>query len=433
MGGSAPLVSITGLSSSGEGVGRLEDGRVVFVEGALPGERVELIVLDEQKRFVRASVAQIVEASRDRVSPECAHFAKCGGCQWQHLRYSGQLAAKATIIRDALERIGGFESDQLKSVEVVPSPNPFGYRARARWVESDSGLGYRGKASREVVPVKACPVLVPSAEEALGRQNLRLQEAAQREASESSEADALSAPKTKRGQRRRPAPKEWVVTAGSEGAALVEPVTKGRRKDAQSDSVAIHVAGERLRVGSQSFVQGNSLLWDVFAKAVVAACMAGVRESERMRFVELYSGGGFFTLPLARAGASGCALESDASAIADLKVNLRSAGLDDRVEVVSGRVEGRKDLARRITDSDCLLVDPPRTGLEEKVCATIVRVGPPRFVYVSCDPATLARDLKRLVAGGYEIVSLEGYDLFPQTPHVETVVQLQRTAPIPSR
>jgi 23S rRNA (uracil1939-C5)-methyltransferase len=147
------------------------------------------------------------------------------------------------------------------------------------------------------------------------------------------------------------------------------------------------------------------------------------------RFVELYCGIGFLTLPLARRGLRGVAIESDRSAVADLACNLASAGLTDRVEVIAGRVETRRDLARRFEASDLLLVDPPRAGLAARVRDAIVSSGPPRIVYVSCDPATLARDLRLFSEAGYALASFRAFDLFPQTPHVEVVVRLERARP----
>ena len=408
-------ILITGLASGGDSVGRTADGRVVFVDGGVPGERVELMDARVQKRMIRAKVGRVVEASPNRVAPRCAHFGTCGGCRWQHVAYSAQLESKLTIVRDALERIGGLTVEH--EVTIVPSPDPYAYRARARWVESPEGLGYRVRGSRELVPVESCPVLVPRAERALTE---RAESIARREGDE------------ERPGKRRLRGAEWVVTAGLEPRALVQSVgTKASGRDRGKDfgSVSIEACGERLRVSSGSFVQGNALLWNDFATLVRQECLrdlGGSSDRSPRRFVELYAGIGFFTLPLARAGLSGVALESDRSAVADLKFNLRQAGLEASIEVLSGRVETRNDLAARFASADVLLIDPPRIGLEPGVRDIIAKSGPARFVYVSCDPATLARDLKELCGAGYSIDSLRAVDLFPQTPHVESVVRLER-------
>ena len=148
-----------------------------------------------------------------------------------------------------------------------------------------------------------------------------------------------------------------------------------------------------------------------------------------MRFVELYCGVGFFTIPLARRGATGVVLESDPDALRDLAGNLRHAELEDRVEVLSGRAEERRDLVDRLRRADVLLVDPPRAGLEARVRAAIGVARPPRVVYLSCNPATLARDLAELGSAGYQLSALQAFDLFPQTPHVETLAELTLASP----
>lgn len=436
-------VVITGFASGGEGVGRLSDGRVVFVEGGIPGERVELLDVRRQKKLLRARAGRVVLAGRDRVEPRCVHFGACGGCRWQHVRYSAQLAAKRQIVIDALRRIGGFDVDE-DALEIVPSPDAYGYRARARWVESVDGLGYRVRGSRSVSPVESCPVLVPAAEAALVERVSSLATGPDAEGQSGSDAIShpvhpeshapapASAPAPKpspgRGAGRRRA-REWVVTVGSEGPALVRRAGQGRqaRQDRQGPrAVSIEACGETLRVSAESFVQGNALLWDALASAVLEACTTALEASEGKRFVELYAGIGFFTLPLARRFARGLALESDHSGLADLTYNLRRAGLAEKVEVLAGRVETRGDLGARLEGADLLLVDPPRVGLEARVLEAIAAFGPPRVVYVSCDPGTLARDLRALAAAGYEIASLRAFDLFPQTPHVETIVRLER-------
>ncbi len=414
-------VELTGLAAGGDAVGRLADGRVVFVEGGLPGERVRLDSVRPAKRFVRARAAKIERPSPDRVEPRCPHFGACGGCRWQHLRYPAQVEAKRNILRDALERIGGFRGgvDFDPDFELVASPRAYGYRARARFVASKAGPGFRAYRSRLISPIEACPVLVPHAEAGL--------------------RDVVS-------RRSTVESGEWLLTAGSSADVLVVPArshTSSRRSGdvdptGEATSISLEVAGETLRVSGRSFVQANALLWEPLVAAVVRACLAPAavrleatdaagQQSRPGRFAELYAGIGFFTVPLARAGARGVAIESDRSALADLRSNLRAAGLGDRVEIVPERVERLRDLRQRLDGVDWLLADPPRVGLEVEVCRTIAETGPARFVYLSCDPATLARDLKRLVDAGYAIETLQGFDLFPQTPHVECLVRLTRT------
>ncbi len=408
-----PVVRILSLAAGGDGVGRLADGCVVFVEGSAPGDLVEIEGLVRKKRLARARVARVLEASDRRTSPRCEHFGRCGGCCWQHVGYDAQLEAKRRIASDALERIAGIELEG--ELEIVASPRPYGYRARARLVEGPCGLGYRRRGTHEIESIRECPILVPAAEERL-RESVRADAAAQRDAP--SDSDAA-------GTRRRSRAREWTLLAGSKGGAELVATGSG---SSSSEGVWIELLGESLRVGPESFLQGNAWLWEPLARAVLEAAVSGARGADPAKhaLVELYAGIGFFTLPLARAGFRGMALESDRSALDDLAVNLARAGLEDRIEVVPGRIERRRDLARRLGSAGLLVLDPPRTGLDARVRRAIGTSGPERVVYVSCDPATLARDLRELLATGYRMTSARAFDLFPQTAHVEVVATLER-------
>lgn len=399
------VVEVTSLSSAGDGVARLEDGRVVFVAGGVPGDRVALEINEQRKRFVKAEIARILEPGPGRTQPQCAHFGECGGCLWQHVEYDVQLAAKRKSVKDALERIGGVTLED--EIELVPSPSPYGYRGRARLVECEGGVGYRVRGGEGARAVLACPVLVSSAEAVLVARGEAVREA-----------------KGPSGRRAR----EWVVTTGSDGTSIVTPA--GTRKKARSEAgaakrVSIEVAGSRLWVSGDSFVQGNVLLWEALVGAVVSACL-GDDLGPGARFVELHAGAGFFTLPLAEAGLFGAAIESAPSAVDDLRGNLAVAEKTQSVEVVAGRAEARRDLSRRFAGADLALVDPPRTGLEKPVREALAENGPRRLVYLSCDPGTLARDLAELTKAGFEVQAVQAFDLFPQTPHVETLVTLER-------
>ncbi len=417
---------VTGLSSGGEGVARMPDGRVVFIDGGVPGDLIEIADLTSRKRMARASIGRIVERSPDRGEPRCSHFGHCGGCRWQHIQYAAQLDAKRTLVRDALERIGGFKI--VDEIDVIGSPDPYSYRARARLVESRGRLGYRMRGSHDLQGIVECPILVPPAQDALAE----LLESVKEDPSASH--DGESRPNA----RRRQPISEWVISAGSQGPAIHRKIEKMRpRKNGGnratqpgSGSVMLEVLGERIRASDTSFIQGNALLWDALAGEVCAQVMLPTRaaggEAGPRNFVELYAGIGFLTLPLARRGLSGVAIESEPSAVSDLIENLSVAGFAKQVEVIEGRVESRRDLAKRIAHGDLLLLDPPRIGLAANLRDAIATAGPPRLVYVSCDPATLARDLRVFGNAGYELGSVRVLDMFPQTPHVEVVARLER-------
>ena len=413
---------VTGLASGGDGVGRLSDGRVVFVDGGVPGDLLELVDFVAKKKMARARVGRVLEPSPDRTQPRCSHFDACGGCRWQHVRYEAQLDAKRSIVRDALERIGGLVLEH--DIEILGSPDPYGYRARARLVESGGTVGYRMRGSHVIQGIDECPILVPAAQEALGR--VVRSDADEGRHPDNANTNANTNVETPASMRKRNSITEWIVSAGTSGSATVHKVSGSREAPVERDSVTLEVLGERLRAGSGSFIQGNALLWDALAEEVRSQCTVSDGESSPERFVELYAGVGFLTLPLARRGLSGVAIESDRSALADLAANLSASGLAKQVEIVRGRVETRGDLAKLFKRADVLLVDPPRVGVEATVRDAIASAGPTRLVYVSCDPATLARDLRVFSNAGYELCSVRALDLFPQTPHVEVVARFER-------
>lgn len=433
---SPEILLVTALASDGDAIARTASGRVVFVEGAVPGDRVELAAQRERRGTLRAGVARIVRASPDRVEPPCPHFGRCGGCVWQHVRYEAQLDAKRQNVRAALERIGGLRLDG--EIEIVASPDAYHYRARTRVVEVEGGVGYRRRASNEALRIETCPVLLPALETALVAQGRGVAEAQDRERGATVRRDPAAGPRRSSGRRgaQAAAAREWVITAGRDGPARVEAAEAGGEigaacevggsDEAQRAEIVLEVLGERLRIGGPGFIQGNALLWERLASEVVACCLRPRAERIPSRFVELYAGIGFFTLPLARRGLSGIAVESDRRAVADLVFNLAQAGLADAVDAIQAQVERRIDLPTWLADTELLLVDPPRAGLDATVRESIAKSGPGIVVYVSCDPATLARDVKTLVASGYRVVSVLAFDLFPQTPHVETVVRLER-------
>ncbi len=433
---SPEIVLVTALASDGDGVARTASGRVVFVEGAVPGDRVELAAQRERRGTLRAGIGRIARASPDRVEPPCPHFGRCGGCVWQHVRYAAQLEAKRQIVRAALERIGGLRLDG--EIGIVASPDAYHYRARTRVVEVEGGVGYRRRASNEALRIETCPVLLPALQTALVAQTRRVAEAQRPERGAAVRRDPETGPRRSSGRSgaRVADAREWVITAGREGPARVEAVAGdgeigaagegGGRDAAQRPEIALELLGERLRVGGPGFIQGNALLWERLASEVVASCLRPRAGQIPSRFVELYAGIGFFTLPLARRGLSGIAVESDRGAVADLVFNLAQAELSGAVDAIEAQVERRIDLPTWLADTELLLVDPPRAGLDGTVRESIAKSGPGIVVYVSCDPATLARDVKTLVASGYRVVSVLAFDLFPQTPHVETIVRLER-------
>jgi 23S rRNA (uracil1939-C5)-methyltransferase len=382
--------TIDRLAAGGDGVGRHPDGRAVFVPLSAPGDRLGVRVVESRRRFVRAEIEQILHPGPDRVAPRCAVFGVCGGCTWQHLAYPAQIEAKRAILADALQRIGGVTRSALP--EVVPSPDAYGYRARARVIARRGAVGYRMRGSHATCSVDACPVLVPALEAVLP------------EVARRSGGDDVA--------------REWEIAVGSEGRPRVSALDAPAP---DAPAIVLGVGGDRIGLSPGAFGQANALLWDALHAGVVEAAGRGER------LLELYAGAGFFTLGLARRFASVLAVESSPTAAADLRRNLAHAGCG-HVQVVEGRVEtvlpglpGARP--------DVVVVDPPRRGLPETTARALAALAPRRIVYLSCDPATLARDVARLGAGGHALTRVRGFDLFPQTPHLEALAILEPVAP----
>ncbi len=379
---------VDALAAGGEGVGRDAGGRVVFVPLAAPGDLLRVRIVEAHARFARAEIESIVEPGPSRVTPKCRVFGRCGGCAWQHVDYAAQVEAKRAILRDALVRIGGLAEPPL---DFVASPAPYGYRGRARLLAAEGAIGFRERRSHAVCPIDACPLLAPPLDAALG---------------------ALAAdPALEAG--------EWELALGSDGGARAVPLARA----AAAERVAIAAAGERIEISAGVFAQANALLLEALAGAVVESAGEGAE------LLELFAGAGFFTLALARRFGRATAVESDARAVADLAHNARASGLP-HVRVLEAASETvLADASAHRVAPDVVVLDPPRGGIGTRASGHLARLPARRVVHVSCDPATLARDLAVLTQRGFAVERVTGLDLFPQTPHVEAVAVLVRARP----
>ncbi len=386
-------IRIDSLAAGGDGVGRDEGGRVVFVPLTAPGDRVRVRIVEGRKRFARAELVEVLEASDDRVDPPCKAFGRCGGCAWQHLAYPAQVSAKGAIVADALRRIGRF--DVAPSVPTTASPEAYGYRVRTRLVQQGTRLGYRMQRSHSICVVDTCPVLDPRLQAVLGV-----------------DRDPSSPASSASGQ-------EWEAAVGSAGKV------RAQRTDVPGAAVDQRVGEDLLRISHGVFAQANGLLVEPLVQAVHGH--AAPRGRTQVSCVELYSGAGLFTMGLSRRFDQVWAVESHPGAVVDLRFNLERAGRSN-VRVEEGSVESV--LPRLgVSGPDLLVLDPPRAGVSPEALQSILALAPHRIVYVSCDPATLARDLARLRDDGYRLVHVEAFDLFPQTPHVESLATLERARP----
>jgi 23S rRNA (uracil1939-C5)-methyltransferase len=379
-------VEVERILPGGMGLAHAE-GKTVFVSLAAPGDRVRVRVDREQGNVLFASIEEIVVPSSVRTEPPCPYFGRCGGCDFQQLSYEAQLAAKTEMIRDCLHRIARIEN--VPEIVVTPSPDEWRYRMRATWQidREQRTIGYYERGSRRVCDVADCAVLRPELQAKL--EEVRATE----------------------WHQFPPGLKHLDVVAGENGVSLAPAFA-----DFETSELILTVAGEVYHYNAEAFFQINPSL---LGPLVEFASQDASGESA----LDLYSGVGLFTLPLARQFRKVLAVESNPAAARFARRNLQQAGLTSARVITDTVTDWIRSAS---TAADFILLDPPRAGAESAVIKGILDIHPPQISYVSCDPATLARDLKKLIAGGYAINSVAAFDLFPQTHHVETVVHLRR-------
>jgi 23S rRNA (uracil1939-C5)-methyltransferase len=392
-------IQVEKLVYGGEGLARRE-GKVVLAPFVLPGEKVRVAPRQETASLVRARLVEILQPSPGRVAPPCPHFMRCGGCDYQHAGYEFQLAQKQAILREVLRRVGKMD---VAEVAVVAGP-PFEYRNRTQWHIAGGRIGYFQARSHRLCAIERCPISSPRINEALAalRRMIRQPRFPQfiraLEIFTDEEQVQINVLETS-GQRLARTFFEWCASK-----------IPGRHVS----TLDYAAAGETFRVSHNSFFQANRFLT---GKLVEIALEDLAGESG----VDLYAGVGLFSLAMARKLTRVEAVESTRSAAADLEFNAARAGLPITVHQKSAE----QFLERLETPPDFLLADPPRAGLGKAVVAHLLRLKPRRLTLVSCDPATLARDLKALIEGGCMLERITLIDLFPQTYHIESVARLR--------
>ncbi len=364
------------------------DGHTIFVSLAAPGDRLRVRVDRQQGNVLFASIEEILTPSPDRIEPPCPYFGRCGGCDFQQLTYEKQLAAKAEIIRDCLQRIARIQN--LPEIFVTPSPRDWRYRMRAMWQidEVQQTIGYYERGSRRVCDVVDCAVLVPELQQTLERVR----------ATEWHEFP--------------PGLKHLDVVSGENGVSLAPPA-------ANFETVELS-----LKIGAESYSYNAEAFFQINEGLLPSLLEFALRDVSGEVAVDLYCGVGLFTLPLARRFKQVIGVESNPIATRFARRNLQQAQLENARVINAGVADWSRSSAAKSTQVDFLLLDPPRAGAESVVIKQLIDFRAARICYVSCDPATFARDLRKLIAGGYVIESLAAFDLFPQTHHVETVVRL---------
>jgi len=412
-------LAIEDLTAEGNGVGKA--GITVFVPEALPGDVISAKIVKVKKNYAYGKILEIKQSSPNRIESKCPVSDKCGGCQFQHYDYKAQLAFKENLVKNALQRIGGCENPPV--LPILGMDKPYNYRNKAQFV---GGMGFYAQRSHRLIPVSDCNIQRPECNEVLRK------------------VQGLSIPvydeETHTGLLRH-----VVVRVGKEEIMVIlvfneKNVSELPKTEIAFDNLLINentaktnvILGKsfkllngsgyiydeighiRYRISPRAFFQVNSeqckVLYDNVAKHI----------GDGERVVDAYSGIGGIALYIAGKAESVIAIESVPEAVEDGQYN---AGLNciDNVEFVCGLAEDF-DIAEGSCDT--IVLDPPRKGCDGKLLDMIVSREIPKVVYVSCDPATLARDVKRLCAGGYQVGEVQPVDLFPMTGHVETVVLL---------
>ena len=421
-------VRIEKLVYGGDGLAH-QDGQTVFVPLVLPGELVRIEMVSRKKKFVRGRLDRVVEPSPERIAAPCPHFGRCGGCQYQHIPHEAQIRYKTDILRETLGRTGRIQWTGPIAVHASP---PFGYRNRAQWklqAKPAPAIGYFEAGSTRLCAVNECSILSPRLAEAFEQLRAMIGKTNILSAIDEIEAFGDSANE----KILLNLSSEKLTDSGpSIAAALRQAIPSAESiliQDRKADTFELFgpgyltysAGGAQFRVGHLSFFQVNRFMVDTLVEAVLG-------DSKGRLALDLFAGVGLFTVPLTSRFDRVIGVEANLAAAKDLELNLQASG-------------GKSPTHRHATAEDFLMhwhetpdlvvLDPPRAGLEPELLARLVKLAPWRINYVSCDPATLARDLAGLVGtketpGAYEIRDINLFDIFPQTYHMEVLVRLKR-------
>ena len=399
-------IELTAIAHGGSALGRHE-GRVVFVPHTMPGERALVEIVEDKGRFAFAQLLEILSPCADRVEPPCPYFGPggCGGCQWQHITYPAQLEYKTRIMYDQLQRIGKIATPNVHAT--LPDPSIWAHRNHAQFHPSkQGGLGFKTTDDRSVVDVESCLILHPllaELHEALDLSLEGLRRLSLRVGTETCDRMVIF-------EMADDLPPSLEVDAP---VSCVLLLSDGEYVNLiGSNHIVEHVGEHAYRISAPSFFQVNTRQ----ANRLVSQVLDYLDLSGNETVLDGFCGVGLFTVELAQQADLVIAIESAPSAVDDLMEN--TAHLDN-VEVIEGLVE--EVLPELEIAIDVAVVDPPRAGLDRFALDALADMHPSRIVYVSCDPATLARDVNRLTRKGYDLVQVQPIDMFPQTYHVESV------------
>lgn len=404
-------VELTADSFGGDCVGRLPDGRTIFVPFGIVGEKVRVEVIEEKRNFARGKIAEILTPSPLRIHPSCPHFTICGGCHYQHLAYTDQLNLKQRIVINQLERIGKIVNPPV--MKIVASPSEWNYRNTVQFHLSPAGkIGYQRAGRTSVVEITECHLPLESINALWPQLEFDPALEISRVSIRSGIEDELLLGMESKSHQTPEFEVDFplsVVFMGAEGNVLLSG----------EDYSMMRVLEQDFRVSADAFFQVNIGT----AEKMIAHIPESIAKHQFEHIVDAYCGVGLFSAFLAPHCKQLTGIELSESACNDYAVNLDAF---DHVSLYMGAVE--QVLPALDIKPDLVLLDPPRAGLDPRAMEGLIKAAPAQIIYISCDSATLARDLNRLLAAGYELESVTPFDLFPQTYHVECVANLRFVA-----
>jgi len=424
-------IQLDKLTYGGDTMGRLNDGRAVFVPYGLPGEKVRIHLVHEKKNFARAELLEVLEPSPQRIKPKCKHFFSplhdtegvgegpgegfCGGCHYQHLPYEAQLEAKTEILLDQLQRIGKIENPPVQPM--VACPNPWNYRNHVQFHLTKGGrLGYVGARGKKVIPITEChlpnEIIDTFWSQLKFEPDAPFERVSLRTGTDDDlmlilESENIEAPRLEL----------------EAGISVVHLIEDDALVMAGEDHIIMQVLERNFRVSAGEFFQVNTIMAEKMVKHLLGRLPLPAKT-----ILDVYCGVGLFSAFLAPKCERLIGIESSPSACEDFAVNLDEF---DNVELYEGAAEdvipalvGR--IGNPLHEQPIVLVDPPRSGVDKKAFDGIRQLAPEVIAYISCDPSTLARDAARLIAGGYRLKEVTPFDLFPQTYHIESIAIFEK-------
>lgn len=404
-------ITLEKLTYGSEAMGRLSDGRAVFVPFGLPGETVRIQLTQEKQNFARGEIIEILKPSSDRITAKCKHFTQCGGCHYQNLPYEKQLLAKADILRDQLQRIGKIENPPVQPT--VASPNQWNYRNHVQFHLTDDGkVGFINSRGNRTIPIEECHLPEPAIdafrndlqfESRMNLERVSLRSGADDDLMLILESETEETP-------------ELEIEAD---VSIVHVYEDHPVVIAGSNSLTIQILGKDFHVSAPSFFQVNNPMAEKMVQHLITNLQLPITNNQSATLLDIYCGVGLFSKFFADKYAKVIGIESAPSSCEDFAINLDEF---DNVELYEGAAEEiLPALAPQLTEPIHMIVDPPRAGIDKFALDAILQINPHVIAYVSCDPSTLARDAARLIKGGYTLQHVTPFDLFPQTYHIESI------------